>query len=91
MSNYDSWLEAPYQRAYEEADRFADWAEEQGFDLADPDECRRAEEEYDAWLLDMAESWAEEQYERYMESKWDQEYEDDRWEGCYDYDHEYDY
>jgi hypothetical protein len=46
MSSYDAWLERPYQEMMEESDHFYDWAEEQGYDLEDPDQLKDAEEDY---------------------------------------------
>lgn len=79
MTNYDSWLERPYQQMYEETDRFTDWAEEHDYDLNDPVSCLRAEQDYEAWLADMAESWAEEAYERHQDwlmDRYDSQYDD---------------
>lgn len=35
MSNYDSWLEEPYQRHYAEADAYVGWCEENDLDPED--------------------------------------------------------
>lgn len=71
MANYDNWLERPYQQMYDESEKFWDWAEENGYDLSDPDQTLRAEQDYQAWLDDMAESWAEDIYERQQDALMD--------------------
>ena len=78
--NYDSWLEAPYQQMIDESDKFYEWCEENGYeDLDDPDQLKYAEEEYQAWLYDMAESWAESQYEAYCDRQYDEMMERGEW------------
>lgn len=78
MANYDNWLERPYQDMMDESEKFWDWAEENGYDLSDPDQTLRAEQDYQAWLDDMAESWAEDIYERQQDAlmdRYDSQYE----------------
>lgn len=67
FANYDAWLERPYQDMMEESDRFVDWAEENDYDLDDLDAMKIAEENYEFWIQDQAESQAEAQYEAYLD------------------------
>lgn len=68
--NYDSWLEAPYQQMMDESDRYYEWAEASDLD-PDSEETLAA---YDDFLLEMAETWAEEQAERdYDRLEWEYE------------------
>lgn len=46
--DYDRWLEAPVQAAYEQWDMYVDWCEDNEFDPDDP----AAVEAYDDWLLE---------------------------------------
>lgn len=55
FANYDAWLEAPYQQMVAENDAFVDWAEENGYDLDDPDDAQRAEEDYDEYIATLME------------------------------------
>jgi predicted TPR repeat methyltransferase len=80
--DYDSWLEAPYQDAMEDAEAFSDWAETRGWDLNDSGDIYQATRAYEEWLLAEAEDQAIAQYEYYLERKaeeaqereWDDKY-----------------
>lgn len=45
MSNYDAWLEAPYQRMYAEGDAYADFCDEHDLEYGS-DEAEAAWEDY---------------------------------------------
>lgn len=72
LPGYDSWLERPYQDMIEESDRFVDWAEEEGYDLDNPEDIVLAEQNYEFWLQDQYEGQAEAQYEAAMERKYEE-------------------
>lgn len=80
--SYDNWLEKPYQLLAAEADKFTDWAEREEYDLEDPASIQRAEEDYEAWLQDMAESWADDAYDRYQDALMD------AYDGRYEYEYD---
>lgn len=84
LTNYDNWLERPYQDMYEESERFYDWAEDFDYDLDDPNEAKEAERAYQDYLQDLYEDYAESQYEAYMDRKYDEMMERDRWDEEYD-------
>ena len=67
FANYDAWLERPYQEMMEESDHFYDWAEEEGYDLDDPDQFRDAEEAYFDYVSSLEEDHAIAQYEARMD------------------------
>ncbi len=67
MSSYDQWLEAPYQDMMEESDRFYDWAEEEGYDLENPEELARAESDYEDFIEASYENEAEAKYEAHLD------------------------
>ncbi len=67
MSSYDAWLEAPYQDMMEESDRFYDWAEEEGYDLDDPEDLAKAEADYEDYLEASYEDEAEAKYEAHLD------------------------
>lgn len=72
LPGYDAWLERPYQDMMDQADRFMDWMEENGYEPDSDEEYLRAEQDYEAWLNDMAESWYENEYEDAMDRKYDE-------------------
>lgn len=75
MSNYDSYLEAPYQAMYEESDRFQDWCDENEVDPDSPD----AESLHQEWIDEQAELYAEYMLDRLedrYEDRYDSYYED---------------
>lgn len=65
MSNYDAWLEEPYQRHYAEADAFITWCEDNDRDPDEDglwDEYQAYIEEAEAdYLIERAESMREEE------------------------------
>lgn len=67
FANYDQWLEQPYQDMMAESDAFYDWAEEEGYDLDDPEELARAEADYEDYLEASYEDEAESQYEAHLD------------------------
>lgn len=67
FANYDNWLERPYQDMMEESDRFYDWAEEEGYEVDDPEDMKLAELAYEAMLQGNAEDYAVEQHEAYLD------------------------
>ena len=73
MTNYDNWLERPYQDMYDEMDRFIAWCEDNEIDCDDP----LAEERYEAFMEDEAERYAE-----YMMDRYEDDYDD--WDDRYD-------
>jgi hypothetical protein len=87
FAGYDAWLERPYQDMMEEDERFADWAEEEGYDLDNPDDMVLAEQDYDFWLQDCAEAQAEAKYEAYLDRlEMEAAEADDDWGRYNDYD-----
>ena len=68
MSNYDAWLEAPYQQRYAEDDAYFDFCESRGLDPEDDNEA--AWEDYKEAMSepdpDLAyDLWRESQYDEY--------------------------
>lgn len=60
FANYDSWLEAPYQRAAAEYEAMIDFAERYGIDPEDTDEIRRQMQAAEEAAVEAAaEAWAE--------------------------------
>jgi hypothetical protein len=68
LVGYDAWLEAPYQRRYEEADAYHDFCESMDLD-PDTDE---AENEWQDHNEAMADAQAEAQAEARLEARWDE-------------------
>lgn len=69
FANYDSWLEAPFQRMCAEQDAYVDWCERNGYD---PDD-EQAEADYQEYC----DAEAEEAAERMAEARADAAYGDD--------------
>lgn len=67
FAGYDAWLERPYQDMIDESDRFYEWAEEEGFDMDDPDQFKDAEDAYQDYIASLEEDNALAQYEAYMD------------------------
>jgi hypothetical protein len=82
LRGHQEWLEAPYQDAIEESDRFMDWAEEEGYDLDNPESLDLAELAYQDYLNGLYEAWAEDEYNEYLDRKemeMSERYYDDSW------------
>lgn len=82
FANYDAWLEEPYQRAIAEGDAFVDWADENGYDLDDPEDAKAAEEDYSDYMAECADYDAEAKYEAYLD-RLEMEAEEREYEGDY--------
>lgn len=65
MTNYDAWLEKPYQDFYAEADAYVEWCEENGLDPEDDhneDFKQAMADREDDYYADLAEARAEDAY-----------------------------
>ena len=69
FAGYDAWLEAPYQDAIEDSDRFIEWAEEEGYDFDNPEEMKQAEKDYEEFLAAEYEDEMIARYEDAMERR----------------------
>lgn len=67
FAGYDQWLERPFQDMMDESDQFYEWAENEGYDLDDPDQVKEAEEAYDTYVDDCNEAYNLGKYESHLE------------------------
>lgn len=73
---YDNYLTRDYERQQAEGDWFVDWAENEGYDLDDPEQAKLAERDYESYILDAAEAAAEAAAEQAVDRMLE-EYEED--------------
>lgn len=76
MIDYDSWLTREYERQQAEGDWFIGWAENEGYDLDDPEQAKTAELEYESYILEAAEAAAEAAADRAVDRMLDEAEED---------------